>query len=140
VPRFLSPEWAAAFDAALDGVTLPGPGDDAGLAAADGRYTVVQEVRGGPDGDVTLVLVVDAGALHLSVEPGIGHEEPLGDVAISLSYQDAAGLARGELEAAAALTGGRIRVRGDLSVLVASQAVLAAARQAVGSLADTTTY
>ena len=35
---------------------LPGPGADAGLAAADGRFTVVQEVRGAPDGDVRVIL------------------------------------------------------------------------------------
>ena len=38
----------------------PVPDPDAGLAAADGTFTVVQEVRGGPDGDVRVILrVVD---------------------------------------------------------------------------------
>jgi hypothetical protein len=140
VPRFLSPEWAAAFDAALSGVTVPLPGDDAGLAAADGRFTVVQEVRGAPDGDVTVVLRAADGALHLSVEPGIGQAEPHGDVAIALAYGDAVLLSRGELAAAEALTAGRIRVRGDLSVLVAGQQMLAAAQPHVQTLAADTTY
>lgn len=140
MPRFLSPEWASALDTALEGVTVPGPGPDAGLAAIGGRFTVVQEVLGGPDGDVTVVLRVDDGSLHVTLEPGTGHEEPRGDVAISLAYEDAAALSRGGLAAAEALTAGRIRVRGDLSVLVASQQMLAAAQPSVASLAADTTY
>ena len=69
MPRFLTDEWVAAFNAALDGVALPAPGPDAGLAAADGHFTVAQEVRGAPDGDVRLLLHTDAGALALEVEP-----------------------------------------------------------------------
>ena len=140
MPRFLSPEWAAALDAALDGIAVPGPGEDAGLAAIGGRFTVVQEVLGGPDGDVTVVLRVEDGSLHLTLDPGTGHDEPLGDVAISLAYEDAAALAKGELVAAEALTAGRIRVRGDLSVLVASQQMLAAVQPSVASLSANTTY
>lgn len=143
MPRFLSPEWAEAFDAALDGVTVPGPGHDAGLAAADGRFTVVQEVSGGPDGDVTVVLDVADGSLHVRLEaaggPGSG-DRTRGDVAVSLSYPDAASLARGELAVAEALTGGRIKVRGDLSVLVAAQQMLAAAQPSVQALAGATTF
>lgn len=140
MPRFLSPEWAAAFDAALRDVTVPGPVDDAGLAARDGTFTVVQEVRGAPDGDVTVVLAVDGGTLHLSLDAGVGHETSRGDVTIALSYEDAAALSRGELAAAEALTAGRIRVRGDLSVLVAGQQMLATAQPHVRALAADTTY
>jgi putative sterol carrier protein len=140
MPRFLSPEWVAAFDAALDGVTVPGPGDDAGLAAIDGRFTVIQEVHGTPTGDVTLALTAGDGHLHLS----LGEDHPLGadtaDVAISLSYEDAVALSKGELVAAEALTAGRIRVRGDLSVLVASQQMLASAQPYVRDLTADTTY
>jgi putative sterol carrier protein len=141
VPRFLSPEWAEAFDAALHGVTVPGPGEDAGLAAVGGAFTVVQEVRGTPDGDLTVVLRVESGSLHLSLQPGVGGTDAVrGDVAISLSYEDAASLSKGELVAADALTEGRIRVRGDLSVLVASQQMLASAQPYLESLTATTTY
>jgi hypothetical protein len=140
VPRFLSPEWAAAFDTALRDVTVPLPGDDAGLAASGGRFTVVQEVRGAPGGDVTVALEVADGTLHLTLWDGVGHADPHGDVTISLSYEDAALLSRGELPAADALTAGRVRVRGDLSVLVAGQQALAAAQPAVQALAAATTY
>jgi putative sterol carrier protein len=140
VPPFLSPEWVAAFDQALAGVTVPGPGEDAGLAALDGRFTVFQEIHGGPTGDVTVALTVDEGSLHLSLpDPGQPEAEDA-DVAISLSYEDAVALSKGELVAAEALTAGRVRVRGDLSVLVASQQMLAAAQPYVQALAADTTY
>ena len=47
---------------------------------------------------------------------------------IALAYADAAALSRGELTPADALNAGRIRVRGDLSALVAAQQLLDGAR------------
>ena len=146
--RFLSPAWVDGFNAALEGVAVPGPGPDAGLAAAGGRFTMVEEVRGSPDGDVRLILQVDDGALHLDLGP-LGGPEPAGadgpgrtpaDVVIALSYEDAAAMSRGELTPADALGSGRIRVRGDLSVLVAAQQMLNAARERSQSVGGSTTY
>jgi len=139
MPRFLSPDWVAAFDAALGGVTVPGPDENAGLRALDGRFTVVQQVRGTPDGDLALLLEVADGSLHLSLA-GRNDPEPAADVFVVLSYEDAAAMSVGALSPAEALTAGRIRVRGDLSVLVASQQMLAAARPHVQELAAATTY
>ena len=141
VPRFLSPSWVEEFNSALEGVVLPGAGPDAGLVAADGRFTVVQEVHGAPDGDLRVILHVDAGTLRLSrsaVEDGA--DEIAADVTIALSYEDAMAMSEGELAPAEALNAGRIRVRGDLSVLVAGQQMLQAARTATGSLRSSTTY
>lgn len=146
MPRFLSPEWAAAFDAALGGVALPQP-DDAGLVAAGGHFTVVQEVHGAPDGTIVVRLAAADGSLHLSIgdEPPLDGLEATGparpaDVTLSLSYEDAVALAKGELMTADALTAGRIKVRGDLSVLVASQRMLAAAQPHLTAVTATTTY
>jgi putative sterol carrier protein len=140
MPQFLSPEWVAAFDAALAGVTVPGPGDDAGLAAIDGRFTVIQEVHGAPTGGLTVALTVSDGTLHLSRHEDHQPGEEAADVVISLSYEDAVALSKGELVAAEALTAGRVRVRGDLSVLVASQQMLASAQPYVQALTADTTY
>jgi hypothetical protein len=148
VARFLSTQWAEEFNAALDGVVLPEPGPDAGLAATGGRFTVVQEVGGTPGGDVRLVLRVDGGSLRLDLQAldpvdGNGEQAQDGtppDVTIKLSYEDAASMSRGELSPAEALGAGRVRVRGDLSVLVAAQQMLAAARAATQSLDTSTTY
>ena len=140
MPRFLTPEWVAAFNAALDGVVLPAPGPDAGLAASDGRYVVAQEVRGTPDGDVRLVLRTADGALSLEVGPLPADVATGADVTIALDYEDAAALSSGTLSPAEALTGGRIRVRGDLSVLSAGQELLSAAREHTRALDAGTTY
>ncbi len=142
MPRFLTQAWVEAFNVALAGVHLPEPGPDAGLAAADGRFTVVQEVRGGPDGDVRLVLRTADGALALelwTLDPSSA-TPPDGDVTIALEYADAVSLAQGELSPAEALNAGRIRVRGDLSVLVAGQELLKSARDHTRELDADTTY
>ena len=62
------------------------------------------------------------------------------DVTIALDYTDAAALATGTLSPAEALTAGRIRVRGDLSVLAAGQELLAAARDTPGTWTPTPTF
>jgi len=69
VPRFLTGGWVEAINGALDGVHLPGPGPEAGLAAQDGRFRVAQEVRGGPDGDFRLVLQAVDGSLSFALTP-----------------------------------------------------------------------
>ncbi len=148
--RFLSPAWADEFNAALRGVAVPGPGPDAGLAAADGHFTMAQEVSGSPDGDVRLILRFDGGALHLEVGPVDGPDPDRAgadgpgrspaDVVVALSYEDAAAMSRGELTPADALGSGRVRVRGDLSVLVAAQGMLTAAREGSLQVGVSTTY
>lgn len=140
MPRFLTPAWVDGFNDALDGVALPPPGPDAGLAAADGRFTVVEEVRGTPDGDVCLRLSSNDGTLRLSVGPLGSPAADGADVTIALDYGDAAALARGELSPAEALNAGRVRVRGDLSVLAAGREQLRAARAHTAVLDADTTY
>ena len=62
--RFLSHEWVDAFNQALARLALPGPGDGAGLAVADGPVTVAEEIHGGPEGDMRLILHIDRGTLR----------------------------------------------------------------------------
>ena len=143
MPRFLTPDWVTGFNVALEGVVLPLPGPGAGLAAADGHFTVAQEVRGAPDGDLRLLLRADGGALTLEADPLEGHvdgPDEVADVTIALGYEDAAALANGTLSPAEALNAGRIRVRGDLSVLAAGQELLVAAREHTQVFDTDTTY
>jgi hypothetical protein len=148
MPPYLSPAWVQAFNDALagldlrDAVTAAGAGS---LTVAEGTFAVAQVVTGGPDGlaapgatagDVRTVLTVEEGRLTLV-------EDPAGavpaNVTIVLTYHDALAIARGELHPADALAAGRVRVRGELSVLVAGQAVLNAASAALGrTLTDLT--
>ena len=139
MPRFLSAEWIDAFDEALEDVVLPEPSADAGLAASSGRFAVAQHVQGGPEGDVTVLLTVDAGSLRVARVDG-DDPEPRPDVTIVLSYEDAVALSTGELPAAEAIRAGRIKVRGDLSVLAAGQAMMVAAQPHIRELAAGTTY
>ncbi len=144
--RFLSPEWVDAFNVALADVVLPGPGDGVGLAVADGPVTVAQEIHGGPDGDVRLLLHIDRCTLRLErAGPDTGPagrpgEAGVPNVTMALSYEAAAAMSAGDLSPAEALNRGRIRVRGDLTVLVEAQNLLAAARDGTGELGASTTY
>ena len=139
MPRYLSPEWVESFDAALaaldlsDAVAVAG---SASLAAADGRFSVVQVVTGVPEdvqaggGDVHLVLTVTDGQARLALDPGgtVG-----GTATIVLGYLEALAMACGQLDPADALAAGRVRVRGDLAALVAGQDVLAEATARLGA-------
>jgi hypothetical protein len=136
--RFLSPDWAEELNAALAREPGARPDPEGGLATVDGTFTVVQEVHGGPDGDVRVVLSVVDGVMRLSVDGDADTIEP--NVTIAISYDDAVALSKGELTPAEALVAGRIRVRGDLSVLVASQQMLAAAHTGAADLLSPTTY
>lgn len=141
--RFLSPDWAEELNAALAREPGARPDPEGGLATIDGTFTVAQEVRGAPGGDVRVVLAVTDGVMRLSVDgPDLaGDQAELDpDVTVVISYDDAAALSKGELTPAEALIAGRIRVRGDLSVLVASQQMLAAAHAGAADLLSPTTY
>jgi putative sterol carrier protein len=157
MPPYLSPEWVRAFNHALSGLDLSDAVAAAGagsLTVSQGTFRVAQVVTGGPEGlaapgaagaagaaasngsTVRTVLTVDGGKLTLV-------EDPTGAIAanvtVVLTYDDALAIARGSLQPADALAAGRVRVRGELSVLVAGQAVLNAAAVALGrTLTDLT--
>ncbi len=135
MPAFLSPEWVAAFNEAVSGAKVPEPGPDAALAARSGRFTVCQTVTGGPAGDVSTTLVVDGS--RVAMQLGTNGQA---DVAVRLAWDDAVSLSRGTLSPTDALADGLIKVRGDLGVLVAGQAVLAALQEHLAPLHGDTTY
>jgi putative sterol carrier protein len=143
VPRFLSAEWADAFNAALDGVELSAAGTEGSLVASAGRFCVRQVVTEVPPDarSVQTTLVVDGGAASLSLGAADGPVDgPPPNVVVTLPYEMAAAISKGELHPTEALGTGSIRVRGDLAVLVASQAVLAAAATHLAALQRATTY
>ena len=138
MPRFLSPDWVRELDDAVRDRDLGEPGDATGLVGSSGTFTVHQVVTGTPDGDVVLVLQVEDGRMRVA----LGGPGDVGDadVTVSLGYADAAALSAGDLAIGEALAGGRIRVRGDLSVLVDAQRLLARGRDQVAGLAGRTSY
>jgi hypothetical protein len=138
MPPYLSPAWVLAFNAALADLDLSAAITEAGagsLTAAQGTFGVAQVVTdapampGAPEGVVRTVLTVDDGRITLTSDP---NETLPSNVTIVVAYADALAIARGELHPADALAAGRVRVRGELSVLMAGQSVLNAASVALG--------
>jgi hypothetical protein len=135
VPALYSPEWVDAFNEAVADLDAAAVETGASLSADRGSFRVDQLLRGAPDGELRVTLVVEDGRLHLEVAaPGEPSGVDRADVTVSLDYSDAAAMSRGELDPADALVDGRIRVRGDLAVLVAAQALLVAASERLGGL------
>lgn len=147
--RFLSPGWVEEWNVALESRPSPDQEPDTGPAMPVGLVTVVQEVHGAPEGDIRLVMTIDDGSVHfeLGAAAGADGEEAGGrdgpgavaDVTIVVAYDDAAAMSRGTVPAQA-LTAGLIRVRGDLSVLVATQQVLNDVRAGSEGRLPPTTY
>lgn len=123
--RLYSPEWVAAFNEAVACVEV-----DPQVA-----FRMLQVVHGGPDGTFNVALVADGGTIVLERDPPADARP---QVTVSVRWEDAAALARGELDPAQLLAAGRVKVRGDLSVLVRGQSVLAAAMERLGPLSDST--
>jgi hypothetical protein len=142
VPRLYSPEWVDSFNAAVADLDVGAADTGTSLAASEGRFRVDQVVHGAPDGgQLQITLVVADGRLRLALPPAEeGLEPERTNVTVSLAYEDAAALSRGELDAAALIGAGRVRVRGDLSVLIAGQALLVAAGPRLAELQASTTY
>lgn len=118
------------------------------LTAAGGHFTVIQRIHDvpealGPTGGIAAtVLRVEQGRASLEVHRGVEGHDP-GDeatVVISIAYPDAVAVGQGRLDPAAALAQGRIRVRGDLSVLVVAQELMATAAQRLRAVQMDTTY
>ncbi len=132
--RLYSDEWIAAFNEAVAGLE-----PDAGAS-----FRMLQVVRGGPEGTLQIVLSVHEGRVALErvqdAEAASQDAEaaPPVEVTVSVQFDDALALAQGELDPARLLAAGRVRVRGDLSVLVRGQELLAAATARLGSLSAET--
>jgi hypothetical protein len=137
--RYLSPEWVQAFNAALGDLDLTEAMAAAGagsLTASEGAFAVAQVVTDAPEGEVRTVLAVSEGRASLTLDPTAARPA---NATIVLGYDDALAIAVGALDPADALATGRVRVRGELAVLVAGQTVLKAAAALLGtSLAQLT--
>jgi SCP-2 sterol transfer family len=140
VARFLSEEWVAQFNAALRSVDPGAPGS---VRTESGTFSVEEQVTGVPGrpeeaGPLRVVLSVSGDDVSLGVADR--DDARRCDVVVSLGYDDAAALSRGELDPTEALGTGRVRVRGDLAVLVAGQGILARAATAMGDWQAEVTY
>lgn len=126
---YLSDEWmeragsALAADQALAGAT------------ADLDLTLAYEVAGGPGGKRCYALRFDHGTVAL--EPGPHPDAP---VSFSLDYDTAVAVARGDLSAQAAFMQGRLKLGGDVTVLIRDGGALDGVHDALGPLRDDTEF
>ena len=120
--RFLSPEWLDRMQTATAG------------ASPGATLSIHQRVTGGPDGDVEYTLRVAGG--RVTFEPGPG----AADVELTLDYDTAAAISRGELSPAKAFAAGRLHVQGSVTSLVAHQEVFADLGMLLAGVAGATTY
>ncbi len=120
---YLSDAWLARADAAL-----------AGLAPIPDDLAIGIEVVGGPRGDRSYRLVLGADRVGVSTEA-----EPAG-VRMTLEWDDAVAIANGRSSAQRAFLDGRLRLGGDISLLLGHQNALAAIDDRLGSLRDSTDF
>ena len=111
--KFLSQEWADTLKTALNG-------DDAFKLVAEGKTATIQQVIGGADGDTHYWLRIADGAIDM----GVGDTESP-DATITQSYETAVALAKSELSAVTAFMTGKIKVAGNMGMLLGLQGVLA---------------
>ncbi|MDP9452840.1 MAG: SCP2 sterol-binding domain-containing protein [Actinomycetota bacterium] len=127
--RFLSPDWiaeASATAAASDELAAP---------TAGVTLVVQQVVTGGPDGEVRYVVTIDDG--HVALRAG---EDGEADVTFTLDWDTAVAMATGGIGGQEAFTSGRLRMRGDVGVLLRHGPTLAGLSTVFAGLRERTTY
>jgi putative sterol carrier protein len=110
--KFLSDEWAAALKAELNA-------SDAFRQAAAGHQATIQQVIGGPDGDVPYWIVIADSAIDMGTGTVDG-----ADATITENYETAVKLATGELSPVTAFMTGKIKIAGNMGLLLGLQGVL----------------
>jgi len=127
--RYLSPEWMDAARTAL------AADEHLATALAGTTLTVEQVVEGAPGGAATWHLDIRDG--HVAFVAGPAARS---DLRFTTSYDTAAQIATGTLPAQRAFVEGRLRVGGDLALLIAHQRTVAAVGDALAPLRADTTY
>jgi putative sterol carrier protein len=110
--KFLSPEWAEALKAELNA-------SEAFRRAASGQRATIQQVITTADGDTHYWITIADGQIDL----GVGDVEGE-DATITQSYEAAAALAKGELSPVTAFMTGKIKIAGNMGLLLGLQGVL----------------
>ena len=117
-------------------------GADGELAerTAETDLTIGYVVTGAPGGKVAYSIRLDHGTTTLDrgAPPAPSDDDPAGPVTFELDYDTAAAIARGELAAQVAFMQGRLKLVGNVDVLIRDGAVLDGVADALGDLrADT---
>ena len=111
--RFLTPEWAEALKTELNG-------SETFRSAAAGQNATIQQVITTSEGGATHYWIkIAEGAIDL----GVGDTEAP-DATITQSYDTAVALARNELSAVTAFMTGKIKIAGNMGLLLGLQGAL----------------
>jgi putative sterol carrier protein len=110
--KFLSEEWAEALKTALND-------DEAFRTAAGSVAARIQQVITQDSGETRYWIVIADGKIDM----GIGDLEGV-DATITQSYDTAAALSKGELNAVTAFMTGKIKVAGNMGLLLSLQGAL----------------
>lgn len=124
--RYLSPEWFDRIDAASQ---LPAPEAVPGADAIEGTLTLQQVVTGGPAGDVEYQVIVSGDRVR--VAPG---RAARADAVVTADHATATAVHAGDLTIQEAFRQGRVKLKGDMALLLAAQATLAALDPVVAGL------
>jgi putative sterol carrier protein len=111
--KFLSDEWAQALKAELNQ-------SDAFRQAATGQKATIQQVITNTDGETHYWITIADGQIDLGVGDVQGE-----DATITQSYDAAAALARGELSPVTAFMTGKLRIAGNMGLILGLQGALA---------------
>lgn len=111
--KFLSDEWAAALKRELNQ-------SDAFRQAAGGQKATIQQVITGDDGETQYWITIADGQIDLGVGDIQGE-----DATITQSYDAAAALAKGELSPVTAFMTGKLKIAGNMGLILGLQGALA---------------
>ena len=126
VVTYLSDEWMERAGSALSNST------ELAARTAESDLAISYVVAGAPGGKVAYTLHFDHGTTSLTPSAADG------SVTFELDYATAADIAKGDLSAQAAFMQGKLKLVGDVNVLIRDGAVLDGVSDALGALrADT---
>ena len=110
--KFLSDEWAQALKAELNE-------SETFRQAAAGHGATIQQVITGGEGDIHYWIRIGDGQIDLGVGDIDGE-----DATITQSYDSAAALAKGELSPVTAFMTGKLKIAGNLGMILGLQGAL----------------
>jgi len=119
--KFLSQEWADQLSAALNG-------NEAFAKAAASQRAKLQQVIAGPDGEIRYWISIEDAVIAM----GLGDLEGP-DATITQSYETAVKLAKRELSPVTGFMTGKIKIGGNMGLLLGLQNVLALLPDAMAS-------
>lgn len=120
--KFLSQEWADALTSDLNA-------SETFKDAAASADATIQQVITGPDGEIRYWTRVSAGFIEMAIGD---HESP--DATITQSYDTAVALAKRELSPVTGFMMGKIKIAGNMGLLLGLQGVLTQIADAMGSM------